>query len=189
MLDNFIKEIKASENFTDSDIDLFIGSLDERWVKKGEHILQEGQVCHYISYIESGLTMMYEINNGIETPSCFVAENEWIGSIKSFSESIPASKAIKALEDTHLFRLSADKLKQLNNQQPKYMSFMNEYLERTLLNVAHTSASFRLLDAKSRYYTFIKDHPKLSNRIPQYYIAAYLGIKPQSLSRIRKKLQ
>ena len=97
MLNNLIKEIKSLGNFFESDMDLFIDLFDKVFIKKGEHILKEGQICHHLSYIQSGLMMMYKMNNGIETPYCFVAENEWIGLIKSFNENIPSNKAIKVL--------------------------------------------------------------------------------------------
>lgn len=188
MLDDLIKEIKSLGSFLPSEIDLFIDSFDEVFIKKGDHILKRGQICYHLSYIQSGLLMVYNINDGIEIPYCFMAENEWIGLIKSFNEKIPADKSIKALEDTKLFRLSADKLQQLFSVQPKFMMIKNNLLERVLLRVAQHGSDLRLFDAKTRYYKFMEDNPVLINRIPQYHIAAYLGIKPQSLSRVRKEL-
>ncbi len=187
LLNKLITEIKSIDDFSDIEIDYFINSFDEVFIKKGDHILKEGQICRHISYIKSGLMMMYEVSQGIEIPNCFMQENQWVASMKSFNNITPSEKAIKALEDTYLFRLTADKLKQLFIRQPKFMMLKNIYLEHKLLNVAHMSADLRILDAKNRYYKFMKDNPGLINRIPQYYIAAYLGIKPQSLSRIRKE--
>ncbi|UKB84866.1 Crp/Fnr family transcriptional regulator [Chryseobacterium sp. MEBOG06] len=187
MLDNLISKIKSLSNFSQSDVDLFTGSLEERCIKKGEHILEEGQICRHLFYIQTGLMMVYKNNDGIEIPYCFMAENEWIGLMKSFNEKIPSDKAIKALEDTKLFRLSADKLEQLFKLQPKFLILKNDYLEHTLMEVARHSADLRLLDAKNKYFKFRENNPTLINRIPQYYIAAYLGVKPQSISRIRKE--
>ncbi len=187
MLADLSKNINLTGNLAQSDIELFIGSLEEVHLKKGEHLLHEGQVCQYLFYVQSGLLMVYKTNDGIVTPHCFTAEKEWVGLMKSFNEKIPTDKAIKALEDTVLFRLSADKLKQICEDQPKFLVLKNQYLESNLLEVTHQIANLRLLAAKARYYQFMKEKPTLINRVPQYYIAAYLGIKPQSLSRIRKE--
>lgn len=186
MIDQLIKEIKTIADFSTADIDLLLGSFSENIFAKGEHFLAEGKVSKHIGYIKSGLLMHYKIIDGIEIPADFTKENEWIAYLKSFSTGTVSDMSIKAIEDTQLFSLSNTAMSELFEKQPKFMAIRNYYTELSFIrNAEHTSA-LATLNAKQRYYKFMKDHPDLINRVPQYYIAAYLGIKPQSLSRLRK---
>jgi CRP/FNR family transcriptional regulator, anaerobic regulatory protein len=82
--------------------------------------------------------------------------------------------------------LSFSALDELLAVQPKFFALKAHYVEQSLISMAQHNANLATLDAHDRYYKFMREKPHLINRLPQYYIAAYLGIKPQSLSRIRK---
>jgi CRP-like cAMP-binding protein len=90
------------------------------------------------------------------------------------------------LEDSTIHCISFSNLQQLFNKHPKFLALKTYYVEQSMMDMAQHSADLAMLDARERYYKFMKEKPQLINRVPQYYIAAYLGIKPQSLSRIRK---
>ena len=186
MLDKLNSKIKAIDNFSDEDLELFFSLLDEFFIQKGDHFLNEGQISHHVAYIQSGLMMHYKIHDGIEIPIDFTPENQWLAYLKSFTTQTPADIAIKALEDTSLLRLSATNMQQLFQLQPKFMGLKNYYTELSFMNYAQHGADLAMLTAKQRYYKFMQGKPDLINRVPQYLIAAYLGIKPQSLSRLRK---
>jgi len=184
--DNLAREIRSIADFSDSEIELFFSFVEEHGIKKGGHFLKAGQVSYYMGYILSGLTMLYQTYEGREIPFDFLAENEWVAYLKSFSRQIPSDLSIKALEDTVLLRLSLENMQRLFQEQPKFMLLKNHYTEASFIRYSQHNADLAILDAKSRYSKFIRERRTLANRIPQYYIAAYLGIKPQSLSRIRK---
>jgi CRP/FNR family transcriptional regulator, anaerobic regulatory protein len=188
MSEALIKEIKSIAHFPDEAIEGFIGSLEEIILKNGEHFLNFGQVSYYMAYIKSGLTMHYRIHEGIEIPFDFTAENEWTGYIKSFNTGEPSDMAIKAIEDTVMLRLSAENMQRLFKKNPEYLAVRNYYTELSFFRSTRHSEDLAILDGKARYYKFVEEMPRLINRIPQYYVAAYLGITPQSLSRIRKTL-
>jgi CRP/FNR family transcriptional regulator, anaerobic regulatory protein len=186
MTEKLIAEIKSIADFSSTDIELFINSFEASFIPKGEYFLKQGQISRHLGYITSGLTMHYKLNDGIEIPADFTIENEWVAYLKSFTTGTASDMYIKALEDTHVLLLSNTTLITLFAAQPKFMALRNYYTEISFIkNIEHTS-SLATLNAKQRYYKFMNDYPALINRIPQYYIAAYLGIKPQSLSRIRK---
>jgi CRP-like cAMP-binding protein len=109
-----------------------------------------------------------------------------MGNLSSFTNKTPADINIKALEDTRLLRLSAENFEKVYQFQPKFLLLKNYYTESSFRNHTKHTADLAMLNAKQRYYKFMQEKPELINRVPQYYIAAYLGIKPQSLSRIRK---
>jgi CRP/FNR family transcriptional regulator, anaerobic regulatory protein len=180
-------EIRKIGDFSDADIDLFFSFLKESFLQKGDYFLQEGQVSRYLAYTLSGLTMHFITADGIEIPCDFTSEGQWLGYLKSFTSGLPADMAIKALEDTRLLKLSAGDMQLLFQVQPKFMALRSYYTELSLISNAQHSADLAMLNATQRYAKFRSERPDLINRVPQYAIAAYLGIKPQSLSRIRKE--
>ena len=186
MIDNLKKEIKSIADFSEADIELFGNALEEAFIPKGEHFLHEGQISKHLGYIKSGLTMYYKISEGIEIPVDFAMENEWIAHLESFTSGTASNMSIKALEDTSLLTLTNDSMHKLINTQPKFLVIKNYYTELSFIRNTHHASDLAMLNAKQRYYKFMKENPALINRIPQYHIAAYLGIKPQSLSRLRK---
>lgn len=178
--------MKKIADFSDEDIQLFGKAMDETFIPKGDHFLKAGQVSKHLGYIKTGLMMHYKIVDGVEIPADFAIENEWVAYLKSFSTGTPSDMYIKAIEDTTMFTLSLNKMTELFSTQPKLMALRSYYTELSFIrNVEHTS-NLATLNAKQRYYKLMENRKEIINRVPQYYIAAYLGIKPQSLSRLRK---
>ncbi|HEY1872524.1 MAG TPA: Crp/Fnr family transcriptional regulator [Chitinophagaceae bacterium] len=187
MNENLITEIKSIGDFSDQDIELVFSCFEEVLLKKGEHFLKEGQISRHVAYIQWGLTMYYQLLDGVEIPFDFLAEDEWMAYLKSFTTQMPSDMNIVALENTMCLSLSAEKLSKIFEVQPRFMAIKNYYTELSFFSITQHSADLAMLTATERYYKFMKEKPHLLNRVPQYYIAAYLGIKPQSLSRIRKQ--
>jgi CRP-like cAMP-binding protein len=188
MINTLTAEIKKIADFSDDEIDQFFSFLEEDFIPKGEHFLKFGQVSRYVAYITSGLVMHYQLSDGVETPIDFAIQGEWLAYDKSFASGEPADLAIKALEDTRILKLSSTKMQELFRRQPKFTAMKNFYTELSLVNNTQHSENLAMLDSKDRYYKFMREKPDLFHRVPQYYIAAYLGIKSQSLSRIRKEM-
>jgi CRP-like cAMP-binding protein len=186
MINKLTAEIKKIADFSEDEVEHFFDFLEEDFIAKGDYFLKFGQVSHWVAYITSGLAMHYQLSNGIEIPIDFTPQGEWLAYLKSFTSGSPSEMAIKALEDTRVLKLSATKMQELFNWQPKFIAMKYFYTELSFMNYAQHSADLAMLDAKDRYDKFLREKPDLINRIPQYYIAAYLGIKPQSLSRLRK---
>lgn len=186
MTDRLKAEIKNIAKFTEEDIDFFIQSLEEKNFAKGEYFLREGQVSNHFGYIQNGLMMHYKIVDGVEIPTNFTKENGWVAYLKSFSTQTPSDIAIKALEDTSVLTLSSKKMGELFSTKPQLLAMRSYFTDISLIKVSEHATLLSSQNAKERYYKFMADYPDLINRIPQYHIAAYLGIKPQSLSRIRK---
>ena len=187
MTDRLIHEIQKIDTFSDEEIDILQGYLVNKLIRKGDHFLNLGQVSRYVAFIDSGLMMHYSLHDGVEIPCNFSLEGDWMGSLKSFTSGSPTEVAIKALEDTWIREISAEHLQQLFLLSPRWLQFKNHLVQLVFFNITQHNADLAMLDAKARYYKFMREKPDLINRVPQYYIAAYLGIKPQSLSRIRKE--
>jgi CRP/FNR family transcriptional regulator, anaerobic regulatory protein len=186
MLDVLIGKIKSLADFSGDEIDFFVSKLEEYFIPKGEHFLKEGQISRHLGYIVSGLGMHYKIYEGLEIPCDFTTEHEWLGYLNSFTGKIPSDMNIKVLEDTRMLRLSVEDFESIYHFQPKFILLKDYYTEQSFISNTRHTADLAMLSAKQRYYKFVEEKPDLVSRVPQYYIAAYLGIKPQSLSRIRK---
>jgi len=187
MTDRLIHELKKIDAFSDEEIDVLEGYMMSRFIRKGDHYLSLGQVSRHFAFIDSGLTMHYSLHDGVEIPCNFSSEGGWMGSLKSLTTGTPTEFAIKALEDTRLREISAENMQYLFLLSSRWLVFKNHLVENVFFNITEHNADLATLDAKERYYKFMREKPDLINRVPQYYIAAYLGITPQSLSRIRKE--
>jgi CRP/FNR family transcriptional regulator, anaerobic regulatory protein len=187
MTNRLIEELKKIEPFSSGEIDILEALLVNKIVRKGDHFLNPGQISRHFAFIDSGLMMHYSLNDGIEIPCNFSLEGDWMGSLKSLTSGSPSDVAIKALEDSRIREISAEQTDQLFNSSPRWLLFKNHLVQKVFFAITQHNADFAMLDAKERYYKFMREKPELINRVPQYYVAAYLGITPQSLSRIRKE--
>ena len=187
MADQLTDELQKIDRFSEEEIDILQGFLVKKFIPKGDHFLNPDQVSRHIAFIDSGLMMHYSLHDGIEIPCNFSLEGDWMGSLKSFTTGSPTEVAIKALEDSWIREMNTGQTQQLFHSSPRWLQFKNHLVQQVFFNITQHSADFAQLDAKARYYKFMQERPDLLNRVPQYYIAAYLGIKPQSLSRIRKE--
>lgn len=160
-----------------------------RLFRKRQYALQEGDVCTQMLFVIKGCLRMYKIDEQGNTHILqFAAENYWINDLGSFHSQTPSELNIDALEDTMVLQISHSNLLALYTEQPKFHRIF-----RVLVENAYIGLQKRLLQnisaaAENRYQYFLHTYPHLVNRLPQTQIAAYLGITPEFLSRLRNKL-
>lgn len=158
-------------------------------LKKHQFLLNEGDVCNYVGFVNSGCLRKYSINNkGAEHIVQFAIEDWWVSDMDSFLSGLPATYNIDVLQDSEVLLLENSSRDKLLNECPKMERFF-----RLLIEANHVATYQRITDslgasAEERYLKFIKTYPKLFETVSQNQIASYLGITPQSLSRIRKDL-
>lgn len=187
MLDDIRGTMKEVGNLSDADFELLTSRMEVVNLKKGEYFLEEGKINRSVAYVEKGLAMYYRVVNAEVIPVDFGLENDWLSYLSSFNNQSISDINIKMLEDSTLHCISFTSLQEIFTIQPRLIALKNYYVERSFMDVALHSANLAMFDARERYYKFMREKPHLIERVPQYYIAAYLGIKPQSLSRIRKE--
>lgn len=189
MFDNLHKHILAKVKLTDEEFFVVTTFFVPKKLRRKQFLLQAGDVCKYLAFVSKGCLRSYSVNEkGEENIVQFAVEDWWITDLKSFLTNEPAVYNIDALEDSELLLIDKASQDKLYNTIPKI-----EHYFRILLENSNTAAQKRISDfisasAEDRYLNFLKTYPKLVQRIPQSQIASYLGIKPQSLSRIRKEL-
>ncbi len=149
-------------------------------------MLQEGDVCTQFNFVVRGCLRTYKIDEKGNTHILqFAPENNWINDLGSFHGMKPSALNIDALEDTVVLHISRDDLISLYTQASKF-----DRIFRVLVENAYVRLQERLLQnisstAEERYQFFLEHYPHLTNRLSQVQIAAYLGVTPEFLSRLR----
>ncbi len=156
--------------------------------QKGENLLSEGQICKTLYFINSGLTKSYLLNDGKEHIRQFAAENDFVVDLGSFLSQSKSSFYIQTLESTDALKITFEDLDKLFNSSLIFMKLGKVMAERSTINLIKRSVSLLKDDAKHRYLNLMKERPSLIQRVPQFMIASYLGVTPESLSRIRKEI-
>lgn len=159
-----------------------------RFYRKRQYVLQEGDVCNNFNFVVRGCLRLYKVDcKGNTHIIHFATENWWMSEIGSFHSRKPSEMSIDALEDTIVLQISYDDLITIYKQAPKF-----DKIFRVLIENSYVSLQKRMLQnisstAEDRYLSFIQTYSHLINRLPQTQIAAFLGITPEFLSRLRNK--
>ncbi len=162
-----------------------------RELKKRQLFVGEGKVCHEVGFILSGSFRFYIIKDGIEISNYFCFKGELISSYKSFLKREASFINIEAMEDAEVICFSHASLQKLVNDVRityKMEHFGRLVAEYLVCCYEERVISFVTQSPEERYLELLDKQPDLMQRIPQYYIANFLGITPVSLSRIRRRL-
>ena len=162
--------------------------LKAKTIKKNEHLLVEGDFCNYGIFIEKGCIRCYYSVDGVESTGNFFFENDWYSDFESFLYGKPSMMNIEALEDCNFYLAYKDDFDKLVSEYPVFNNFLRIMMERTIKGLTGRNMSMSLLSHEDRYLRFIKHYPKVVERVSLKHIASYLGVKPESLSRIRTRL-
>jgi CRP-like cAMP-binding protein len=166
-----------------------IGELfTELSLSSGNYFLEEGKICRHIAFIHKGLMRYFINNDGNERTMYFSRENEFVCNYLSFLPQTPSDKSIQALEDTRIYIISYENLQRFYKEIKEGQQFGRLAIEQVFLTAIQQLDSLYTAPPALRYQQFLTVYPDLVQRIPQYFIASYVGIKPQSLSRIRKRI-
>lgn len=187
----FRKELKKYAVFNDMEWDIFTEYLTFSSLKKKENFVTEGSICDYIGFVCAGSVRYYAFKDGVDITGYFSFENEFVSSYRSFLTRQPSLTNIEALERTDLILIS------WKNMQTMLVHPLLSYkMERFGRLVAEhycccyeeRIASFVSQTPEERYLKLMETNRGILQRIPQHYIANFLGITPVSLSRIRRRV-
>jgi CRP-like cAMP-binding protein len=186
MFDHFINYLKEKITLSEHEIELIKSVSIVKRLQKRQYLLQEGDVWKYNAFVSSGLVKTFSLDlKGQEHIMNFSAENYWTGDRESLTTGNPSEFNIVALENSEIILIKKEDFDTICHQIPQLNNLVNEILHRSFLasqKRIHVSIS---LSAEEKYQDFIQKNSLLANRIPQHMIASYLGVSPETLSRIR----
>jgi len=167
----------------------FLSQNQRKTFNKGDFLVFAGDLCESIFFVEKGLLRQYSIDEkGKEHILQFAPEGWLVNDRESLYYNKPSKYNIEALENTEVFILDKKTIEKLEEELPEFATFNNELLNNHIRHLQNRINLLLSATAEERYLTFIKMYPDILLRVPQWMVASYLGIAPESLSRVRKEL-
>ena len=173
---------------TDDEAGIVLSSFSSKKFRRRQYILQSGDVATHDNFILSGLARMYKIDEkGHEQILKFTPEDWWTGDLGSFLTGNPSQYNVDCIEDTEVLRITYEDLDALCDKVPKMNKYFRLLYQKSIEGYAARLNSTLNKSALERYEEFFRRFPHIHQRVPDYQIASYLGITPQSLSRLRNQ--
>jgi CRP/FNR family transcriptional regulator, anaerobic regulatory protein len=188
MTQNFIQFIQQIVSFTDEELQKANDLFTEKSLKKGDFWVKEGEFNADMLFVNKGMLRSYFIKDEIEKTFDLTIENQLVTCTYCYSFELPSKDFIQAVEDTYLCIISKDNLDALYAQSVKWERLSRILFEGYTIGQEIRLRSFIAETAQERYEKLAEQHPELIQRTPQIYLANFLGITPQSLSRLRRKI-
>lgn len=174
--------------FSDDDWKLLQSILTRRFLKKGEYVMRGGDICNHVTFINKGFIRVYNIVNDEELTINFSFEGNFFTDFASFVTRTPTDDYIVAMEDLEIMQIQYDDLQRAYELSPVWQKFGRLMAENVLVFVVARNKSLLFKTPEERYVMLMKDRPKVMANVSLKYIASYLGITPEALSRIRKRM-
>jgi CRP-like cAMP-binding protein len=173
---------------TESDAELFSASFEKIDLLKGDKFITYGKVSDKIGFVEKGLLKCTLMGSKKLVIDDFIFENQFVANYYSFLKQEESNKEITCLKDSILRVITRKKLEELGNKYLFVEKMARQVSEQLFISTAEKLEDIRLLNAEERYLKLLQANRKITEEIPQYEIASYLNISPETVSRIRNKL-
>ena len=165
----------------------FANILQLKSLAKKELLLQAGQVCNFIVFVNSGVLREYSYLNERETTVDFVGENQFTSDYQSFILMTSSEQYLEAVTDVELIIFKKDAINLIYDKYKIWERFGRLIIERIFCIAEGKRKKIIATTHEEQYRNFVAAYPQIIQQVPQYYIASYLGLTPEHLSRIRKK--
>jgi CRP-like cAMP-binding protein len=186
---SFIKSVVGTQaRLNASEWELFSSFIEPHTIKKKGFMFREGDVLRHLAFVNKGCLRYYVVDpKGDEHIVYFAFEGWWIGDMDSFFQQKPTIYYMQALEDCELFLFNLPDFNRAIDETA-YGQFFKKATAQSYTATQRRFAELNTLSAEPRYLNLLETKPQVFERVPHHLIASFLGIKPQSLSRIRKQL-
>lgn len=189
MFEVLFSKVEEKIKLNDVEKDICKSLFSPKKLRKRQYILQQDDICKNLVFVEKGILRSYSVDSkGNEHILQFAPEGWWISDVYSFLTGEAAVYNIEAIEDSELLLISKSSLDELYERIPKFERYFR------LLSQANMVATHRRLTASlsesadEKYLRLLSAYPNIVARVPQHMIASYLGITPETLSRVRKRI-
>ncbi|PVD53887.1 hypothetical protein DC498_00360 [Terrimonas sp.] len=182
-----LKHIAMHISLSPDEEQYFLKAVTLRKLRKKQFLLQEGDISKGTAFVIKGLLKVYSMDrNGVEHIIQFAPPGWWAGDMKSYKTRQPATLFIDAIEDTEILWIRREDLDQLYTQIPVLERFFRILAENSVINYQERLIGTLSLPAAERYYAFCSKYPSLIEQLPQKYVASYIGVTPEFLSKMLK---
>lgn len=190
-MDNaFIRYLQLYRAFSTDEATIISLHFESASFKEGEYLFKAGHISKRLFFICNGVVrIVMQQDNGNEVTQFFLKENQFCTILNSFNNQVLADENIQAACDTEVMFITKDKLTALYNKLPYLKELITQIMQQALIDKIQLRNAYLGQDSTTRYQLFIMRQPDIALRVPLSYIASYLGITPQSLSRIRKNIR
>jgi CRP-like cAMP-binding protein len=189
MIEVLFQHIQEKVSLSDLDKEAIKAFFIPKKLRKRQYLLQEGDVCKHLTFIAKGLLRTYNVDDkGDEHMSVFGWEGWWLSDFNSFLSGEPAVFNIDAIEDSELLLISRENYEALTLAVPIMDRYFRILYQNSIVTKERRLMSSITHSAEEKYVKLAESNPKMIERVPQNLIASYLGIAPETLSRIKKNL-
>jgi len=183
------EHIEEKVHLNEKDKGLVMNFFKSKKLRKRQYLLQEGDMCKYISFVAQGLMKSYTVDEkGNEHINLFAWEGWWISDFASFIFGNEAKLNIDTIEDTTLLLLSRENYEKMLKDVPVMDRYFRILYQNSLATKDSRLISANTHNAGEKYAMFLDSYPSISQRLPQNLIASYLGLSPETISRIKRRL-
>jgi CRP-like cAMP-binding protein len=181
--------LEARAPFTDAEFDAVRAAFIVRPLPAGEFLQRAGDVARYAAFVATGCLRSYVIDpKGKEHVVQFAPETWWLADATSLNGGVPTQYFYEAIEDSELLLIDGLSHQRIVEQVPPYAAAFRAGLQKHAAAKDHRIASSLSSSAEERYLEFLATYPSIAQRVPQFMLASYLGVSPETVSRIRKNL-
>ncbi|PWN63153.1 Crp/Fnr family transcriptional regulator [Chryseobacterium oncorhynchi] len=189
MMESLKTHIREYVDISDEKLERYCNAFILRKIKKKDFLLKEGDICEFEGFIVNGcFKVSHTDRNASEQILYFGIENWWISDIDSFINGIPSKLNIQALEDSEILLISKENKEKLYQEMPEIERLMRLKFQMSIIALQRRIIDNLSKSSEERYVGFLKDYSKTAHRLTNIQIAAYLGVTPEFISRIRRKI-
>jgi CRP-like cAMP-binding protein len=187
-MEAFNRYLKQFPHYTPEVFDDILPFLSEKNIEEGDYFLRNGRICKEIGFVEKGILRLFYLNDGKEITNCFCKENTITTSYSSLITQKESDISIQAIEPTKLVVFSYHSLQKLYEKNLFWQQLGRLAAESEFITTECHNRFLTTLSATDRYKQILEEDAELLQRVPLNYLASYLQVAPETLSRIRKKI-